>query len=517
MFSLDFLTIGILFGILALLGYLVYAIRGVLAERVAEETLFVETPNMHFIPFTLNQLQSALLGSDKKAGKTGAKWKEFVRKTELVFMARFHMLKSALLEDFDPFDPNKEVPAELPEAKLQMLEDRFFSNFRHMLEKGNFEMLSQEQFETASSHDFLNTVPIEPELLKMDPVFKRYMEAHPELSEVAFEGSTRIWMFHRGVGVSEFDGRLVMQKIDSLMFQVFGRCCGKKKTAAQIEKEKEAEKLLKEGPTEEKQGVQRITVRSLCSKEGWKTLLKSSHIQEPTFKEIVLAYRINQDRDAFYGSENPRCINVKIFRDIPHADLEVLYPCKKTAMRPLDTVKFVGAGIGGLVSILMQQMAGELAGYTALTGFLTLAVSVLFDYQYHQSLYEQTTLRELYQKSKDSDRGAITYLMEQVGLQEVKETFLSYFFLVQEDKPMSQDEMDDKVEQFLSELQVVFGHRESKVDFEADDAIDKLLSMNLVEESDPDENGTRRYIAVPLDDGIDELAHQWSLMINKKH
>lgn len=39
MFSLDFLTIGILFGILALLGYLVYAIRGVLAERVAEETV----------------------------------------------------------------------------------------------------------------------------------------------------------------------------------------------------------------------------------------------------------------------------------------------------------------------------------------------------------------------------------------------------------------------------------------------------------------------------------------------
>ncbi len=43
--------------------------------------------------------------------------------------------------------------------------------------------------------------------------------------------------------------------------------------------------------------------------------------------------------------------------------------------------KFVGAGIFGLVSILMQRQAGELVGMSALTGFATLAVSVLFDYQ----------------------------------------------------------------------------------------------------------------------------------------
>ena len=474
--EIDYLTTAIVFLIFVLFGYMVYAVRTVLAERVSEETLWVETKNQHYIPFTLHELTNALLGSDPEATKKSAGLREFIRKTELVFMARYHLLKASLLDDFEPFDPNKEIMSELPDSKLQMLEDRFFSNFKHMLEKGNFDMLRQEEFETASSHDFLNTVPIEPELLKMDPVFKRYMDAHPDLAKVVFEGSDRLWIFHRGVGIAKFKGILLLQKLDGLLFQVFGKCCGKRKTKGAALKEEEAKHLAID-PTEENAGVERISIRSLVSKLGWGSLFRSSLIQEPTFKEIVLAYRINQSRDPFYGSENGRAINIKIFRDIPHADLEVLYPCKKTTLRPLDVVKFSGAGIFGLVSILMQQMAGELAGYTALTGFATLAISVLFDYQYHQSLYEQTTLRELYQKSKDSDRGAITYLMEQVGLQEVKETFLSYFFLLQSPIPLSQEEMDNLVERFLSELQVVFGHRESFIDFEADDALDKLITV----------------------------------------
>merc|ERR1711991_59504 len=273
-------------------------------------------------------------------------------------------------------------------------------------------------------------------------------------------------------------------------------------------------KGLADHPEEDRAGVERISVRSLAAKQGWRTLFKSSLIQEPTFKEIVLIYRVNQGRDAYYGSENPRSLNVKIFRDIPHADLEVLYPCKKTTLRPLDVVKFAGAGIFGLASILMQRQAGDLVGYSALTGFLTLAVSVLFDYQYHQSVYEQTTLRDLYSKSKDNDKGAINFLVEEVGLQEVKETFLAYFYLCENPRPMTQSELDKKIEAFLMEMQTVYGFRECQVDFEVDDAIDKLVNMHLVAEEEPeDEGGETRYRAVPLIDGLDELNTQWSGLI----
>ncbi len=404
-----------------------------------------------------------------------------------------------------------------------------------MMEKGNYTMLTQKDCDVAQASTFLNTVPIEPEWLKMEPLFQRYLNAHPEWAEEAFEGSKRLWVFHRGVGVATFRGTLFLQKLDALLFRMFGRCCGKKKkkvdevaaappamaeaVAKPVDRVVKVDGGMKvvpaaaappaPAPVDAKRGpgVERISIRSIAHRDGWGSLAKAQTIQEPTFKEIVLAYRINQQRDPLFGSGNPHSINIKVFRDIPHADLEVCYPCKTTRLRPLDVVKFVGAGIFGLISILTQRQAGELVGYSALTGFLTLAVSVLFDYQYHQSVYEQTTLRDLYSKSKDSDHGALTYLMEQVGIQEVKEVFLGYFFLVNSPKPLSQDELDQKVELFLTELQTVFGHRESKIDFEADDALDKLVNMHLVTEVDG------KFTAVPVADGLEELNAQWAGML----
>ncbi len=122
----DFVDVSLVFLIVVLLAYAVYAVRAVLVEQEVEEQLFVETPNMHFIPFSLRQLQSALLGagSSSKEGIPAAAWREFLLKVELVFNARYHLLKAALLDDFEPFDPNLDVPNELPESKLQMLEVR---------------------------------------------------------------------------------------------------------------------------------------------------------------------------------------------------------------------------------------------------------------------------------------------------------------------------------------------------------------------------------------------------------
>merc|ERR1711916_425033 len=98
-----------------------------------------------------------------------------------------------------------------------------------MLERANYDMLSKDDAEIALSQDFLNSIPIEPEWLKLDPVFESYLATHPEIKKNAAPFSTRLWIFHRGVGVAEHTGLLVMQKLNALLFLAFGRCCGKKK------------------------------------------------------------------------------------------------------------------------------------------------------------------------------------------------------------------------------------------------------------------------------------------------
>jgi hypothetical protein len=89
----------------------------------------------------------------------------------------------------------------------------------------------------------------------------------------------------------------------------------------------------------------------------------------------------------------------------------------------------------------------------------------------------------------------------------LQEVFLGYFFLLRAAKPLSLEELDAKAETFLAELQTVFGHRECKIDFEADDALDKLVTMHLATEAEG------KYTAVPLQDGIEELSAQWAAML----
>lgn len=191
----------------------------------------VDTSHMHHIPFSVAQVLATLLGT-LNAGERPPRdqiqmWKEFGLKVDLVFTARYHLLKKSLIEDFEPFDPNLGAPTDLPAPKVNLLEDRFFSNMREMLAKANFRMLGREEAETATSHDFLNTVPIEPEWLKLDPVFQRYMEAHPDLAAQVPNFASRLWIFHRGVGLAKFNGIVPMQAVDLLLLSLLGKCCGK--------------------------------------------------------------------------------------------------------------------------------------------------------------------------------------------------------------------------------------------------------------------------------------------------
>lgn len=292
----------------------------------------------------------------------------------------------------------------------------------------------------------------------------------------------------------------MLEKLDILLERLLSKCCGPRA-------KKGAEPVL--DPDSLKGGVERISLASQVHREGFRSLFQQTTIQEPTFKELVLVYRINSGRDDLHVSANRDAIYIKVFRDIPHADLELIFPCKSTGLRALDILKFVGAGIVGVISILMQRQAGELAGYSALFGFVGLLITVLFNYQYQMSVYQYMTLGNLFMKTKDSDEGAIGYIMEEVVTQEVKEAFLGYWFLLKSQESLSQEELDEVVENFLQNLQEsTKSHKECKIDFEVDDALGKLKALQVIDEPEPG-----KFIAVPLEEAVHELTTQWEGLI----
>lgn len=84
---------------------------------------------------------------------------------------------------------------------------------------------------------------------------------------------------------------------------------------------------------------------------------------------------------------------------------------------------------------------------------------------------------------------------------------MAYFFLCQAGKALAPETLDTMAESFLSEMQTVYGHKESFIDFEVDDALKKLEDLKLVVQ----EGG--KYTAIPLMEGIEELNRQWGSLI----
>ncbi len=248
---------------------------------------------------------------------------------------------------------------------------------------------------------------------------KAYFETAPDSVEEP-EFADRLWIFHRGMGLATFTGLLIMHKVDYYVERVLGKCCQRRKPKHVDPNIRSEDVTLPGAPEECRIGVQRRSIESEMKKHGFRACWRPLSLQEPTFKEVVLVYRTKAGADDFHSTENPHPLYVRVFRDIPEADLETLYPCKRTEMRPLDTLKFVGVAIYGVISVMLGRQAGELVGYSTLASFCGLLVTVALNYQYQQSIYQQATLRSLYSKAKDADSGAISYLMEEVELQEVR-------------------------------------------------------------------------------------------------
>ncbi len=122
--------------------------------------------------------------------------------------------------------------------------------------------------------------------------------------------------------------------------------------------------------------VRRLTLRSLLDAKHftWRSLLEKVTLQEPTFREIVLLYRPKE----LPAEVRKQAIFIKTFRDIPMADLEVVFPERRIGLEPVDLLKFTATGCIGIVTAIinLRTGAGEAVGMAFIGTFLALASKV---------------------------------------------------------------------------------------------------------------------------------------------
>jgi hypothetical protein len=230
---------------------------------------------------------------------------------------------------------------------------------------------------------------------------------------------------------------------------------------------------------------------------------------------LYIRFRDDIDSDSALGDCRGGSTMLKLFQNVPAADLEMLFPNIRVGMRWLDRLligvpALVSGGLvfttkAGATLLLLGSLIGfwlgisskpvELdkaalialgAGLGALGGYCWKQFS---NFRNRKLKYTQALTENLYFKLLDNNAGVLFRLLDDAEESECKESLLAYYFLLAAVGPLTAEELDNRIENWLGEKW------ECRIDFEIADALQKLRRLGLAEESggywQPDESRIR--------------------------
>jgi hypothetical protein len=401
----------------------------------------------HFIPFRKADVVDMCIGDSELPEAEIKEFKEFCQILEALFHFEFHTRLEKLKTCYGPFNPDadtrKVYSYSAPEKKN--LQKQLVSEMTTVLTAANFEKVTAEDLQQALAEESLFQIRL----------------------EVDFEDFDDVIFFRRGEIVKE-----------ETLVKFFGLS---KKTFKFTNYERVA-----------------IYIK---------------------FKEKQ--YFENRKRKNLYFE--PGSTIIKLFQNVPKADLEMLFPNSKVRMKPID--KFiigVPAAVSGIivlvtklgaslllvgsvisfwlgfkdeeVQIKQQHLIALGAGLGTLGGFLFKQIS---KYKNRKIKFMKALSDNLYFKNLDNNAGVFYHLIDAAEEEEFKEAVLAYYFLLTAKDPLTKNELDGRIENWLAE------RWDCQIDFEIGDAANKLQRLKLIQQDGEILHG------IPLSEAKQKLDSIW--------
>ncbi|CAN0584877.1 unnamed protein product, partial [Laminaria digitata] len=204
--------------------------------------------------------------------------------------------------------------------------------------------------------------------------------------------------FYRGFEPLEVRGWYVAAKVDLLLGRVL------RGLAAPIWMlfGKRAE------PTEPAQVDRWLQRIGLADTRWWQGLLRPAVLREPCFRQVVLLYRPAEGE----ADDSPAPLVLKLFRDIPLADAEMVFPDRRLGIRTLDAVLMLITAVAAGPAVIKAASGGSgtaIALATVLGGY---AVKLVGQYFQKRRQHKARLTATLYAKSQDNDVGVLQYLAD---------------------------------------------------------------------------------------------------------
>ncbi|XP_062182110.1 uncharacterized protein LOC133886413 [Phragmites australis] len=409
-----------------------------------------------------------------------AEFRKLCRRAEYTIRAWYLLQFEDLIQLYALFDPvygEKSLEQQsMTSDEIETLELNFLTYLFKIMEKSNFKLLSDEEYEVAQSGQYLLNLPIKVDESKVDnKLLARHFKEHPHDNLPAFVDKYII--FRRGIGIDRTTDYFFMEKVDVIISRVWrsflrvtriDRLFSKKQVASKKDTKKTDE--INEEAEEPDLYVGRIRLDKM--ELSIKNLLRKMTIQEPTFERMIVVYR-----RASTESKPDRGIFVKHFKHIPMADMELVLPEKKNpSLTPMDWVKFLISAVIGLVTLIssLEMPKADIWVVAAiLSGVIGYCAKIYFTFETNMVAYQNLITKSMYDKQLDSGKGTLLHLCDDVIQQEVKEVIVSYYILMEQGKATVQD-LDLRCEQLIKEE---FG---VECNFDVVDAVKKLEKLGIV-------------------------------------
>jgi hypothetical protein len=200
----------------------------------------------------------------------------------------------------------------------------------------------------------------------------------------------------------------------------------------------------------------------------------------------------------------PGRVMIKLFQNVPDADLEMLFPNTRVAMRWVDRL-FIGVpALASGAVVAFTKLGAPLVLLGALLGFwlglrsepveldrqglIVIAAGLgavgayiwkqWSSYSNRKARFRQALTRNLYFKLLDNNAGVLLRVLDDAEDSECKEAWVALRFLLEAEEGVSEADLDRRIEGWFSS---VCG---AEIDFEIDDALAKLERLGLAERRD---------------------------------
>lgn len=234
----------------------------------------------------------------------------------------------------------------------------------------------------------------------------------------------------------------------------------------------------------------------------WQTV----EIEVPTYQRLAVIFRLKPGARLDESPAQVRPIVLKLFKNIPKADVEILLPGSRVKMSLWDqgriwvptvtgfglvVYKLVGAG----AMLTLASLWSLAALYSLAAGAIGYGVKTFFSYTTTKDKHQLKLTRSLYFQNLDSNAGVLFRLLDEAEEQEFRETILAWWVLWRHGHDgWTPRQIDRAVERFLRRA------LDLGVDFEIHDALEKLRRLRLVQAV-----GSGRWKAVELATAVADL------------